>query len=463
MTARAAFVACLVGSTFALLWPALHNGYPLLRFDSAGYVTNALQLHFFEWRPIGYPLFLRGVLASGTLWLALGVQSFGTALLALRLAQALHPQRGVAVGLAALAAALVLTPLAAHTSTLMPDAFTAWLFLGGALCLVAERRSDAWLGLGACFASLLVHSTHLPVAVACLAIASLVRAPRSASLRLPRPRLLALALTIALSVATGGMLQRLFLHGGAPLGGHPAFLVARLHTLGLLVPTLDLYCPKQDFRLCAYRDALARSPTSEASWFLWDPASPFGAIGRFDAAPELRQIASAGLRSFLPRISMETLRDAWRQLWKVETRTGLERRPARGYALALASLLPEEGRRAAAATQASGRPLTLWPPSSLEAALHAALWAAAVGVAALCWRRGTHTPVWLVGATLGFLAIHSLVVSFGTSPLGRYQGRVAWLVAFALVLGSAATRDGRGHPDPEHARRAALGHSDRGA
>jgi len=446
VTARAAFVACLVGSTFALLWPALHNGYPLLRFDSAGYVTNALQLHFFEWRPIGYPLFLRGVLASETLWPALLVQSFGTCLLALRLACALDPRplRGVAAGSLALAVALALTPLAAHTSTLMPDAFTSWLFLGGALGLVATRRGDVLLGAGACFASLLVHSTHLPVAVASLAVCFGARALGPLAGRIPRERLGALALSLLLAVATTAALQRAFPHGGAPLGGHPAFLVARLHTLGLLVPTLDLYCPRQDFRLCAYRDALARSPTEEASWFLWDPASPFGAIGRFDAAPELREIASAGLGSFLPRIAGATLQDAWRQLWQVETATGLERRPAQGYALALASMLPDESRRAAAAGQASGRPLAIVLLPSLEATHHAALWAAAWLVAAWGWRRGAHASVWLVAAALGFLALHALVVAFGTSPLGRYQGRVAWLVAFAPALGACVQRASSG-------------------
>jgi hypothetical protein len=30
----------------------------------------------------------------------------------------------------------------------------------------------------------------------------------------------------------------------------------------------------------------------------------------------------------------------------------------------------------------------------------------------------------------------------GTSPLGRYQGRTAWLVPFALALASLASRSG---------------------
>ena len=98
MKARAAFVAGLLAATLALLWPALQNGYPLLRFDSAGYVADALRLQFFEGRPLGYPLFLAVPARTGTLWTALVLQSFGTCLLALRLAIALLPRRGLVGG-----------------------------------------------------------------------------------------------------------------------------------------------------------------------------------------------------------------------------------------------------------------------------------------------------------------------------------------------------------------------------
>jgi hypothetical protein len=70
-----------------LLWPALRNGYPLLRFDSPVCPRRA-GLSFFELRSPGYALFLRGVLASGSRgppW----IQSSVTSWLALRLAVAL--------------------------------------------------------------------------------------------------------------------------------------------------------------------------------------------------------------------------------------------------------------------------------------------------------------------------------------------------------------------------------------
>src|SRR5215470_13938417 len=128
---RLAFAATLAASTVALLWPALRNGYPLLRYDSAVYVRDALSLEFSPLRPPGYALFLRGALTGGTLWPALWIQSFLTSLLALRLACAFcgDSRRGLLTGAGALAAAVLVTSVAAHTSTLMPDAFASWLFL----------------------------------------------------------------------------------------------------------------------------------------------------------------------------------------------------------------------------------------------------------------------------------------------------------------------------------------------
>src|SRR5215470_20241047 len=112
----------------ALLGPALWNGGALLRFDSAGYAVDARTLRFFEARPMGYALFLRPFLALGTSWPALLMQAFFTSLLALRAGMLLqggarHP---LALASAALAAAVLLSPLAAHASTLMPDVFTSW-------------------------------------------------------------------------------------------------------------------------------------------------------------------------------------------------------------------------------------------------------------------------------------------------------------------------------------------------
>ena len=221
--------------------------------------------------------------------------------------------------------------------------------------------------------------------------------------------------------------------------------MARLHDFGLLVPTLDLHCVRRGWQLCAHRNALTRNPKGNPSWwFLWDRESPLSAIGSFDASPELREIAQAGARSFLPRIATRTLQDGWRQLWRVETGKGITPRSARGFASGLRSVLPEEAQRAAAADQASGRPtIVLFP--SLEGPLHLALWTGALLVAARCVRRNRPAGAWLVAATAGFLALHALVVALGNPPFGRLQGRVAWLIAYAVVIAAWTQRAGDSH------------------
>jgi hypothetical protein len=388
---------------------------------------------------VGYALFLRPFLASGTSWPALLAQSFFTSLLALRAGMSLvrgarHP---LALASAALGAALLLSPLAAYASTLMPDIFTSWLLLGGALVLLAPGRADLWLGASAWLASLCVHATHLPVAVAMLVVAFAATARGPLAQPALRRRLALLAGLVPAALGAEFAVARAVGHAG-PLFGHPAFLVSRQHTMGVLVDTLDRRCGERAWKLCAYRDTIASHPSDDAAWLLWYRESPFGRIGRFTARDELGEIAWEGLRAHAPRIAALTLRGAVQQFFQVETTTELDARPARGYAQALRRELPEESARAAATTQASGQPVfaSLFEPH--EDALHAALVVASALVAALCARRGHARAALFLAATLLFLGVHALVVSFGTSPLGRYQGRIAGLVPFALALGVAS-------------------------
>jgi len=434
---RCGAVALLFAAAF--IAPALWNGGALLRFDSAGYALDARTLRFFEARPMGYALFLRPFLASGTSGPALFAQSFFTSLLALRAGMSLVPgaRHSLALASAALGAALLFSPLAAHASTLMPDVFTSWLLLGGALVLLAARRGDLWLGGVAWLVSLCVHSTHLPVALAMLVIAFAATARGPLAQPALRRRLALLAGLVPVALATQAAVARAVGFAG-PLFGHPAFLVSRQHTMGVLVDTLDRRCGERAWKLCVYRDTIASHPSDDAAWLLWYRESPFGRIGRFTARSELGEIAWEGLRAHWPLIVTETLRGAVQQFFQVETSTELDSRPARGYAQALRHELPEESARAAASRQASGRPVlaSLFAPH--EDALHAALVLACALVAAVCAWRGRARAALFLAATLVFLAIHALVVSFGTSPLGRYQGRIAGLVPFALALGVAS-------------------------
>jgi hypothetical protein len=92
--------------------------------------------------------------------------------------------------------------------------------------------------------------------------------------------------------------------------------------------------------------------------------------------------------------------------------------------------------------------------SSLEGWLHGALWVTALCIGALCVRRGRPAGAWFLAATAVFLALHAIAVSFGTTPFGRYQGRVAWLMAYALVVAASLLR--REPSDPHRVPRSAA-------
>jgi hypothetical protein len=119
----------------------------------------------------------------------------------------------------------------------------------------------------------------------------------------------------------------------------------------------------------------------------------------------------------------------------VETPSEFDLASASYYVDRLRDRLPGEASRAAAGRQASGLAVRAAPFAPFERELHLALLAASLLVAGLCLRRGRRMLALWIAATWIFLALHALVVSFGTMPMGRFQGRVAWLVPFALTLG----------------------------
>lgn len=434
---RVLTIAALVFAFAAgLLIPAFRNGYPLLRFDSGGYIDAAVSLQFFRARPIAYPLALRAAMAFDTLWVAVAAQALVTSVLALRAARVLLPRTRFPLAAcgAACGAALVLTALPGYVSCLMPDAFTGWLFLGGALCLRGEWLLDRAGGAAAVLASLTVHSTHLPVALGSLILLLFFASIGPWRARVTRARIAQLGAVVLLSIPA--MLALNTVYGArVPLLGHPAFLVARQHSMGILVPTLDRHCGERRWRLCGYRDDLARHPATTAGWFLWNPGSPFRDVGGFTAQAELAEIARAGVLGSLPTVAAATVRGAWTQFWDVRSRGGVTSAAVTRPAEVLSRRPSGQAAGLVASDQAAGRAVALTVVRRLDEGLvHLVLVGLAGIVAAVCWMRGRHEPAAIIVSALLFLCLHAIVVSFGSTPYGRYQARVAWLVPYSLCL-----------------------------
>ena len=61
----------------------------------------------------------------------------------------------------------------------------------------------------------------------------------------------------------------------------------------------------------------------------------------------------------------------------------------------------------------------------------------------VCHRRGV---AFFLASVMLFLLVNALVCSFGSSTHDRYQGRVAWLLPFALALSAGWFREDRDTP-----------------
>lgn len=437
-------LASIVAGALLLTWPALLNGYPLVFIDTVSYLNHTTIpelpwdktqaygpfLHLFHWRVSLWPaVAAQGLVASHLVWLA---QRMG------RGAATPAAHLGVCAALGAL------TPAPWFLATLMPDAFTALaplcllLLAGGRL----SRAEAAWVAALGTLA-IAVHLSHLPTALAMLALVALLTRRVAPVLRAALPVGLAVAGLAASNLATFGV---------ATLSPHGAvFLLARLQDDGPAAATLRARCPGAGWHLCAFADRLPM----DSDEFLWDGTSPLNRnadgsprpMGGVAGAAEAREIVGATLRDRPLEVAAAMLRNALRQLTLVRVGDTLSnghlalsaRRPiaaafpARELA-AFDGALQMRGELAARAA-----PFLAPHLPALLLALAAAAWL--LGRAAR--ERDLPRGLLLAGALLALLA-NAAATGALSKPHHRYEARIVWLLPLAvLVAGLPAGRAGQ--------------------
>ncbi len=282
-----------------LLAPALWNGYPLLQWDTGGYLARWYEGYLVPSRSTVFGLYLHYGEDSG-FWLNLGIQALATLWilqLTLRVLGMARPMR-----LIWLCIALALTTaLPWLASMLLTDIFAGLSvlalfilvlhgeritgiekFLLFAFTAFAAATHSATLGVlfGLCCVGWIVR----PLLRRRIAIAGLVRG----SLTIVAGAAMLLAANFALS----GQLA------WTPGGAGVAF--GRMLQDGIVARYLRDHCPRQNFKLCPYRNELP--PTADD--FLWGN-SMFDRLGRF-----------AGLNDEMGYIALHSLADY--PLWQAE-------------------------------------------------------------------------------------------------------------------------------------------------
>ncbi|MCA1383863.1 hypothetical protein [Bradyrhizobium sp. BRP23] len=279
-----------------MIAPAVWNGYPLLQWDTGGYLARWYEGYLVPSRSTVFGLYLHYGEGFG-FWINLAAQSLATLWLlqlTLRVLSLMQTFRFVAISLFL----MLSTALPWLASMLLTDIFAGLAVLSLFLLVVGANRTSAIekisLFVFTAFAAA-THSATLGVLLGLCAAGWMARPFLGA--RLPLAGLLQASLTI---VAGGLMLvsANYALSGKlawTPGGYGVAF--GRMMQDGIVAQYLNDRCPRERYKLCPYRNELPAS----ADEFLWGK-SVFNTLGRF-----------AGMNEEMGTIVVQSLKDypAW--------------------------------------------------------------------------------------------------------------------------------------------------------
>ena len=431
MAARsgAVWALAIVLSLALLIAPAIWNGFPLLQYDTGGYLARWYEGYLVPSRAVVYGLILlAGVPLS--FWPVLIAQSAVTIwILALTL-RAHGLGRRPLVLLAIVVTLSLLTTLPWLTAILLTDIFCGTAILGLYLLLLRGNSLGPGEQLGVVVliaVAVATHSATLAVLTALLATAFLlfVIDRRRISLAALGHGFAALVLGAALVFAVDfAVAKRL-----AWTPGGFALSFGRMLQDGIVSRYLDDHCPDPKLTLCAYKDQL---PHNADMWF-WG-SKLFDRLGRFNGlGKEMEKIALDSVLDY-PWMQIRTAAaDSAEQLIEVHTGEGVVSWVWHTYFIVqhyTPQLLPTmwAARQQKGEISFSAINTVQYPVGLLSMALlPAILLLAATGL--LSRESGE------LAATIALAILANAFVCGALSgPHDRYGARVVWLATFAVIV-----------------------------
>ena len=299
-------------ATFVMMWPALYNGQPFFFPDTADYVNAAdagvhkvtgMTSHWTQpeqstlttsaenhgtrvvpgksvraGRSIYYGTLLYLGDRAGGFWLSVGVQSLLLVLALMLVLRNLKLTAWPCLGVLVLVVAL-LTPAALFASFLMPDIFAGIAILACSMLISTgaprRRRDDiSWFVL--LTLSLIMHTSHVMVAMLILAVSLLAYLTNYAKVSMHGLLLVGGALALAYVAGAGFNYAVTRFMGESPI--MPPFITARTIEDGPGYQFLLDTCPENGFVVCGFLNRLPMS-TDE---FLWSHDPAHGVFGSTD-------------------------------------------------------------------------------------------------------------------------------------------------------------------------------------
>jgi hypothetical protein len=420
-----ALLACIA----ILVAPAIWNGFPLLQYDTGGYLSPWFEHKLEINRSVPYGLLLvAGRFAD--FWPVVIVQSALTVwVLGLTLrAHGLGRRPLLLLGM--VAALSVLTTLPFLTAILLTDIFAGLSVLALYLLLL---RDDMLRGLERIALVLLIavsaatHSGTMVMLLGLIVLATLMwlidcaRIPYARLLRAMSALLLATLMVVAANGAVTGK------YGWTP-GGY-ALSFGRMLEDGIVKRYLDDHCPDKTLRLCPYKDKLP----PDADDFFWGEGV-FGTLGRFDGLrDEMKRIALDSFTAY-PWLQIKSVMyQTAKQVVSVESGAGVVNWIWNTYSQ-IEAHVPDAMPAMKAARQQRGQ-ISFTAINDVQAPV---AWLAMLLLPVIAFVGLRRSPLTDIGELAAAMTLAILVNAgvFGAlaTAHSRYGARIVWLAVFAVAL-----------------------------
>jgi ethanolamine utilization microcompartment shell protein EutS len=434
---RAALAAIVTIALLLLTAPALWNGYPLLQFDTGGYLARWYEGYLVPSRSTVFGLYLH--LGEGLhFWPEILAQSALTIWivgLTLRVFGVSRRPRHLMILVATMA---LLTSLPWLASILLTDIFAGLGLLALHLLIFHPGRlaRAERIALFATIAfAVATHSATLAMLLAVLGAALLVKLVfRRASRLIGAVGLL----NGAAALVTGAVLllsANYALSGQfrwTPGGYGLAF--GRMLQDGIVARYLNEHCAEEHLKLCPFRSRLPAT----ADEFLWG-YGVFNELGRFAGLDdEMRTIVLRSLIAYPGQQLASALRATARQLVLVATGAGVHDQLDHTYGI-IERYIPGEVPAMRAARQQHGE-LGFDRLNRIHVPVALASMLALLALLARFARDGKDDIAWLAASASVAILANAFVCGVLSGPHDRYGARIAWIATFVVLIAAMRAR-----------------------
>ena len=417
-----------------MIAPALWNGYPLLQYDTGGYLARWYEGYLVPSRSTAYGIYLHLGEASH-FWLILAVQALSVMWIVqatLRVFGIVRPIQIAAIVLGLCAT----TALPVLTSLLLTDIFSGLSVLTLFLLVVHGDRfskpENLFLFLFTSFAAS-THSATLGVLLGVCCVGWIlhhwlpVRLSARGLIRGSLTIVSGAAILLACNFALSGQLA------WTPGGSGVAF--GRMLQDGFVKRYLDDHCSTEHLKLCPYRNELPQTGDD----FLWGK-SVFNDLGRFKGlGDEMAYIAWHSLIAYPGAQSEAAIGATAKQLVSVATGEGSNNWLAHTYGI-MARYLPQEIEAMGKARQQHWEfDFTAVNLVHVPIALLSELLLAGI-LAGAAWRRKLDDVALMAGSVALALLGNALLCGVLSGPHDRYGARMVWIATLAVVIAGMTHR-----------------------